>query len=603
MLRIELRIIVLLTTSLLLLVMACKKPTNLIEKQSISSKLVQADSLLSANPDSSYVISNQLLGIIIQADFSDTTVAKVVDIYSKATSKLFNKDTVYKRMIQLKEEAEVANNESVTYQALIWLAQAFVDDGKFFMARKYAEDALVLAPRISDPYHKARGYNMYGSLLGFVGELEEAQEHLIKAYKLFDQNGDFKALSAVYINMANNYISMSEVNKAFEYYYKAGHTSLKHHDTLNYLVSLSNLGRLHTQSNPDSAYYYFAKALRFVDKKWMIESLATRFEYANFLVEQKLIDSANAIYQDILTICKQNKIDGGVYRAMSGLGNVLEARGLDEQALEMYQQAHRLAAKAGETPLVIDLMNAELYMYEKMGNYKQSYKLLRRIKSMSDSLFSLEKQLSIHDLELFYQNEKANLKNQELQFNMREMENRNFTIKVFLTVAIGGLIALAAFLFVFYRLYHQRDVAYTALFEKYKFDTTVLPYEVTKVEPIEKKPIEESYINSLTLEIEAYFANSKPYLNQSLKVEDVAKELGVTQKQVSAALKASYGMHFNVFVNKFRIQEALKLLSSPNYQNIKIEHIAKEVGFGSKVSFYNAFAQVTGSKPSDYRIF
>ena len=366
MLRIELRIIVLLTTSLLLLVMACKKPTNLIEKQSISSKLVQADSLLSANPDSSYVISNQLLGIIIQADFSDTTVAKVVDIYSKATSKLFNKDTVYKRMIQLKEEAEVANNESVTYQALIWLAQAFVDDGKFFMARKYAEDALVLAPRISDPYHKARGYNMYGSLLGFVGELEEAQEHLIKAYKLFDQNGDFKALSAVYINMANNYISMSEVNKAFEYYYKAGHTSLKHHDTLNYLVSLSNLGRLHTQSNPDSAYYYFAKALRFVDKKWMIESLATRFEYANFLVEQKLIDSANAIYQDILTICKQNKIDGGVYRAMSGLGNVLEARGLDEQALEMYQQAHRLAAKAGETPLVIDLMNAELYMKDQI---------------------------------------------------------------------------------------------------------------------------------------------------------------------------------------------------------------------------------------------
>lgn len=603
MLRIELRIIVLLMTSLLMLVIACKQPTNLIEKQSITSKLVQADSLLSANPNSSYVLCNQLLGNIMQSDFPDTTVAKVVDIYSKATSKLFSKDTVYKRMIQLKEEAEVSKNESVTYQALLWLAQAYIDDGKFFMARKYAEDALVLAPRIADPYHKARGYNMYGSLLGFVGELEQAQENLVKAYKLFDQNGDFKALSAVYINMANNYISMSDVDKAFEYYYKAGHTSLKHHDTLNYLVSLSNLGRLHTQSNPDSAYRYFAKALRFIDTRWMIESLATRFEYANFLVEQKLNDSAYAIYDDILQICTKNKIDGGVYRAMSGLGNVLEARNLDGQALEMYQQAHMLAAKAGETPLVIDLMNAELYMYEKMGNYKQSFKLLRKIKTMSDSLLSLEKQLSIHDLELFYQNEKANLKNQELQLNVREMKNRNYVIKVFLIVAIVGLIALAGFLYAFYKLYRQRDIAYTALFEKYKRDTTSIKVgDVIQGTNNENKNVALS-IHKLTQQIDAYFINSKPYLNQHLKVEDVAQKLGVTQKQVSNALKASYGLHFNVFVNKYRIQDALELLSNPDYQNIKIEHIAKEVGFGSKVSFYNAFAQVTGSKPSDYRLF
>jgi AraC-like DNA-binding protein len=83
----------------------------------------------------------------------------------------------------------------------------------------------------------------------------------------------------------------------------------------------------------------------------------------------------------------------------------------------------------------------------------------------------------------------------------------------------------------------------------------------------------------------------------------VAQKLGVTQKQVSAALKSTYGLHFNVFVNKYRIQEALKLLANLDYQYIKIEHIAKEVGFGSKVSFYNAFAQITGSKPSDYRMF
>ncbi len=536
-------------------------------------------------------------------DCADSLMARLVLTYAQANVASLPKDSVYLKMVELMDKAKLSNNKAVNFQALVWLAQAYLDDGKFLMARKFAEDAVGITPEIDDNYQKARAYNVLGSILGFVGELSQAQENLIKAYKHFEQDGGFKALSAVYINIANNFIGLGDSKQAMAYYFKAKRTTLKHHDTLNYLVTLTSLGRLHTISDPDSAHYYFKRALAIGNSKWMIETLATRFEYANFLVERKLYDSAASIYNDVLMHCKVNNIEGGVYRALSGLGNVLEAKNKDEQALKMYQQARMLATNAGETPLVIELMNAERYMFEKMGDFRQGYTIMKRIKAMNDSLFSLEKQLSIHDLELFYQNEQVNLKNQKLQLSVREMKNRNYTIKIILAVAIGGLIALAGFLYVFYKLYRQRDIAYTALFEKYKYDTTVLPLEKLQDESIEQEPEVESSIHKLTLEIDAYFANSKPYLSQRLKVEDVAQKLGVTQKQVSAVLKATYGLHFNVFVNKYRIQEALELLANPDYQNIKIEHIAKQVGFGSKVSFYNAFAQITGSKPSDYRIF
>ena len=565
--------------------------------------MAEAESLLSTDPGNSASVFYQLLNTIMHEDCADSMVAGVVDGYRQAIALSLPKDSVYSRMIQLNDQADLTGNVSVSYQSSLWLAQAYLDDGNFFLARKYAEEALDKVPAITDAYQKARAYNVFGCLLGFVGELDQAQENLLTSYKLFEENGDYKALSAVCINMANNYFSLTDTLKALEYYRKARRTSLQHHDTLNYLISLSSLGRLHAVTNSDSAYYYFKKAIDLGSSKWMIETLATRFEYANFLVEQKLNDSAYVIYTAVMEVCRQNGIDGGVYRAMSGLGNVLEARGLDEQALEMYQQARMLAAKAGETPLVIGMMNAERYMYEKMGNYKQGYKIALRIKAMSDSLFSLEKQLRVHDLEMFYQNEKANLRNLELQLNVREMERRNFTVKVFLVVASVGLITLTVFLLVFYRLYRQRDMAYVALFEKYKHDTTNLLTEVALLKPLDKAQVVESNMRKLMQEIELYFAESKPYLNCSLKIEEVAQKLGVSQKQVSATLKASYGLHFNVFVNKYRIQEALKLLARPDYQNIKIEHIAKEVGFGSKVSFYNAFAQVTGSNPSDYRRF
>jgi AraC-like DNA-binding protein len=566
-------------------------------------KLALADSLLQSNPKESISVSYQLLNKLMMEDCADSLMARLVLTYAQANVASLPKDSVYLKMVELMDKAKLSNNKAVNFQALVWLAQAYLDDGKFLMARKFAEDAVGITPEIDDNYQKARAYNVLGSILGFVGELSQAQENLIKAYKHFEQDGGFKALSAVYINIANNFIGLGDSKQAMAYYFKAKRTTLKHHDTLNYLVTLTSLGRLHTISDPDSAHYYFKRALAIGNSKWMIETLATRFEYANFLVERKLYDSAASIYNDVLMHCKVNNIEGGVYRALSGLGNVLEAKNKDEQALKMYQQARMLATNAGETPLVIELMNAERYMFEKMGDFRQGYTIMKRIKAMNDSLFSLEKQLSIHDLELFYQNEQVNLKNQKLQLSVREMKNRNYTIKIILAVAIGGLIALAGFLYVFYKLYRQRDIAYTALFEKYKYDTTVLPLEKLQDESIEQEPEVESSIHKLTLEIDAYFANSKPYLSQRLKVEDVAQKLGVTQKQVSAVLKATYGLHFNVFVNKYRIQEALELLANPDYQNIKIEHIAKQVGFGSKVSFYNAFAQITGSKPSDYRIF
>jgi AraC-like DNA-binding protein len=582
---------------------SCNKPTNQNVKEDLRPMILKADSMLASNPKSAVRISYLLINKVMNHECADSIGAKVVDVYAQAIMLTLPKDSVYLRMIQIKDQSKLAKNQVIQFQALLWLAQSYLDNGKFFLSRKYAEDAVVIAPQINDNYHKARAYNVFGSLLAFVGELESAQKNLIKAMRLFEQNNDYNALSAVYINLGNNYIGLSENKMAYEYYQKARQTSCQLHDTLNYLMSLNSLGRLYTTTNPDSANYYFNSALSFSSPKWLIESLSTRFEFANFLVERKLFDSAEMIYANILKICQLNKIDGGVYRAMSGLGNVLEAKNHDKQALAMYQHANDLAFRAGETPVVIDLMNAERYMYIKMGDYRSGYKLLLKSKLMSDSLLSLEKQFNIHDLEMLYQHEKANLKNRELQLNVREMANRNFTNKVLLTVAILVVIALGGFLMVYYRLYRQRDVAYSVLFEQYKLHTSEPVNAEKLIEPVMNIKSAELNASALALEIEKYFTVEKPYLNRTLKIEDVAKKMGVSQKLLSSVINTAYGLHFNVFVNKYRIQEALELLSHPDYQNVKIEYIAKVVGFGSKVSFYNAFAQVTGSKPSDYRSY
>jgi AraC-like DNA-binding protein len=55
------------------------------------------------------------------------------------------------------------------------------------------------------------------------------------------------------------------------------------------------------------------------------------------------------------------------------------------------------------------------------------------------------------------------------------------------------------------------------------------------------------------------------------------------------------------FVNEYRVQEAKKLLSSPQYGHYSVYGIALDAGFNSKSAFYAAFGKYAGMSPSEFR--
>jgi AraC-like DNA-binding protein len=55
------------------------------------------------------------------------------------------------------------------------------------------------------------------------------------------------------------------------------------------------------------------------------------------------------------------------------------------------------------------------------------------------------------------------------------------------------------------------------------------------------------------------------------------------------------------FVNEYRVQEAKRLLCSPQSDHLSILGIALDAGFNSKSAFYTAFGKYAGITPSEYR--
>ena len=112
------------------------------------------------------------------------------------------------------------------------------------------------------------------------------------------------------------------------------------------------------------------------------------------------------------------------------------------------------------------------------------------------------------------------------------------------------------------------------------------------------KPESGAAADELTARIVQLMETQRLYLNPELKVNDVAKVLGVHRNTVSACVNAHKGCSFNQFINDYRVEYAKKLLRETN--EIKISHICHESGFATESTFFRAFKTSTGMTPKEW---
>lgn len=126
-----------------------------------------------------------------------------------------------------------------------------------------------------------------------------------------------------------------------------------------------------------------------------------------------------------------------------------------------------------------------------------------------------------------------------------------------------------------------------------------------------KKPTKQLHDDSSDMEemelkliynktIELLYQN-KYFLNKSVKLSNLADEIGYNERLVSKSINKYGSGNFNKFINTFRIEHSKELLTGGEFDHYTIEAIADESGFSNKVSFYNSFKSVVGMSPSEYK--
>lgn len=98
-----------------------------------------------------------------------------------------------------------------------------------------------------------------------------------------------------------------------------------------------------------------------------------------------------------------------------------------------------------------------------------------------------------------------------------------------------------------------------------------------------------------------HMATSEPYLDPSLSIYELAKQINIPVKDLSLLINHDLNQHFFDFVNGYRIKKAMQILRDPGRKEFTVLEILYEVGFNSKSSFNTAFKKYTQITPTEYR--
>jgi AraC-like DNA-binding protein len=104
---------------------------------------------------------------------------------------------------------------------------------------------------------------------------------------------------------------------------------------------------------------------------------------------------------------------------------------------------------------------------------------------------------------------------------------------------------------------------------------------------------------ALQAQLTELMEKDKIFYDETLTINKLAQMLDLSIHQLSEFLNEKMNMNYNTYVNKYRIEEAIRYITGD--PDSSITSIAFKVGFNSNSRFYSAFKKYTGKIPKDFR--
>ncbi len=124
---------------------------------------------------------------------------------------------------------------------------------------------------------------------------------------------------------------------------------------------------------------------------------------------------------------------------------------------------------------------------------------------------------------------------------------------------------------------------------------------LSKNNKYEKSGLTVSFSLELKKHLVQLLIEEKVFKQNDITLQKLSELLGTTRHNTSQIINEHFGLNFFELINKYRIEEAKKLLQEEKYKGFNIIDIAYEVGYNNKVTFNKSFKKYNQITPSEYQ--
>ena len=157
-----------------------------------------------------------------------------------------------------------------------------------------------------------------------------------------------------------------------------------------------------------------------------------------------------------------------------------------------------------------------------------------------------------------------------------------------IAIAVSAAAVVGILLLFLWIMYRRKQKMYRTL---------VMQYQKSLDKPSESLP--QGVDAQLFNRIENVMQESRAYCRKDLSLDTLAEMVGSNRAYVSRTVNAMSGMPFPVYVNKYRVREAVRIMTAD--KDVLFKQLAEDLGYSSQSAFTKAFQSETGCTPTQYR--
>ena len=433
-----------------------------------------------------------------------------------------------------------------------------------------------------------------------VNDFSQALHYAMETLSVARKNGDKEAEALALTRISSIYFQKKDAS-GLSYALDSYELSKKLDNlTVKYFAAINLANYLFNNDKIEEALKYLIEAQGYAKDKLLESEESYIYTFFGDIYDQMgnskeaekfylfgIQDSSSSVFDKIYSemrytifLCKENRL---------------------QDALQRLNHSKKVAEENKVTIFDKDIYELYSSIYEASGDYKNSLEAYKKYNELSFQIFSEQKEREFAILDL-----RSRVAEEEYKNAQQSLQLVKRTRAVIIVSSVAALlIIICGALLIYYRLkmkgYKQTVERYMNNFRQERNLRQQL--EKANSDLLEARKtgsLKEEKSDELFKKVQELMTEEKVYRDYTITLDKLANILGTNRTYLSQVVNEKSGKSFSSYINDFRLDEAVELLSdTTNTEPLK--SIGISVGFASPSNFYTLFKQRVGVSPSVFR--